>query len=166
MTKILGEDCGWVSIVVVLDWSTKKIVGSYAGTPCTARHGLAALDMAVNRQFPQGAREQGLSLMRDHGCQPTALAFMNACSTWGIQQAFTSSNNPKGNADTERVMRTRKEECLWRSEWTSPLALMRALDRWIAHDNEHYLHSSLGYQSPKPFERDDHFSHGTPIVAA
>jgi putative transposase len=166
MTKILVEDFGWVSIVVVLDWYTKKIVGYYAGTPCTARHWLSALDMAVNRQFPAGARDQGLSLMSDNGCQPTALAFMKACSTLGIQQAFTSYHNPKGNADTERVMRTLKEECLWLSEWTSPFALMRALERWIAHYNEHYLHSSLGYQAPRQFERDYHFSHGTPFVAA
>ena len=33
---------------------------------------------------------------------------------------FTSYNNPKGNADTERVMRTLKEECLGLREWTSP----------------------------------------------
>ena len=35
--------------------------------------------------------------MSDNGCQPTSLAFMKACSTLGIRQAFTSYNNPKGN---------------------------------------------------------------------
>jgi hypothetical protein len=58
--------------------------------------------------------------MSDNGCQPTALAFMKACSTLGIQPAFTSDNNAKGNAVTERVMRTLTEECLWLSEWSSP----------------------------------------------
>jgi putative transposase len=48
--------------------------------------------------------------MSDDGCQPTAVVFMKAYSTLGIQQAFTSYNNPKGNADTERVMRTLKFE--------------------------------------------------------
>jgi putative transposase len=38
---------------------------------------------------------------------------MKACSILGIQQAFTSYNKPKGDADTERVLRTLKEECLW-----------------------------------------------------
>jgi putative transposase len=71
-----------------------------------------ALDMAVNRQFPDGVRGQDLSLMSDNGCQPTSLAFMKACSTLSIHQAFTSYNNPKGDADTERVIRTLKEECL------------------------------------------------------
>lgn len=105
------------------------------------------LDMAVNRQCPSGARGQGISLRSDNGCQPTSLAFMRACNTLEIHQAFTSYNNPKGNADTERVMRTFKEECLWLSEWGSPFELISALDAWIAHDNEHYLHSPLCYNA-------------------
>jgi putative transposase len=116
MTKLLVDGFGWVYIVLVLEWYTKRIVGYDAGTPCTARHWLTALDMAMNQQFPQGARDQGVSLMSDHGCQPTAITFMEACSTLGIRQAFTSDHNPKGNADTERVMRTLKEEYLWLNE--------------------------------------------------
>jgi transposase InsO family protein len=73
----------------------KKIVGYDAGTPCTARHWLTALDMAVNRQCPQGARDQGVALMRAHGGQPTAITFMEACRALGIQQALTSYHNPK-----------------------------------------------------------------------
>jgi transposase InsO family protein len=166
LTKILVEGFGWVYIVLVLDWYTKKIVGYDAGVPCTARHWLAALDMAVNRQYPEGARDQGLALMSDNGCQPTALAFMKAGNTLGIQQAFTRDNNPTGNADTERMMRPLNEECLWLQEWANPFVLISALDRWIADYNEHYLHSSLGDQSPRQFERHYHLSHGTPFLAA
>jgi putative transposase len=82
--------------------------------------------------------------MRDNGCQLTSLTFMQACSTLGIQQAFTSDNNPQGHADTERVMRTFKEACLWLQKWTSPCTLQV----WIADDNEHYWRSSFGYLSP------------------
>jgi len=155
-----------VYLVLVLDGYTKTIVGYDAGVPCTARHGLAALDMAVSRQCPKGARAQGVSWMRDHGCQPTALAVMKACRTWGIQPAFTSDNHSTGNADTERVRRTLTEAGLWRQEWTTPVALIRALEVWMADDHEHDLHSALGYQSPRPFERHDYRSHGTPFVAA
>jgi putative transposase len=166
MTKVMVEGFGWLSIVVVLDWYTKKIVGYYAGRPCTARQWLAALDMAVNRQFPDGARGQGLSLMSDNGSQPTAMAFMAACGTLGIHQAFTSDSNPKGHADTERVIRTLKEECLWWQEWTSPWELISALGAWIESDNEQYLHSALGYKTPGQFEREDQTSHSPPFVAA
>ena len=51
--------------------------------------------------------------MSDNGCQPTSTAFMRTCGTLAIRQAFTSYKCPNGNADTERVMRTLKEE--WRS---------------------------------------------------
>jgi putative transposase len=105
MTKVLVEGFGWVYIVVVLDWYTKTIVGYHADLRSTAQHWLAALDMAVNRQFPEGVRGAGLNLMSDNGCQPTSVAFMRACSALGIQQAFTSYNNPKGNADTESVLK-------------------------------------------------------------
>ena len=163
MTKLLVGDFGWVCIVVVLDWYTKKIVGYSVGSSCPAKHWLVALDMAVNRQGPNGARGQDISLMSDHGCQPTSLTFMQACHTLGIHQAFPSYNNPKGNADTERMMRTLKEECLWLTEWSTPPELIRALEAWIDDYNEHYLHSSLGYKTPREFEREYHHRHSTPF---
>jgi putative transposase len=166
MTKVLVEGFGWGSSVLVLEWYTKKIVGYYAGTPCTARQWLTALDMAVQGQFPHGARGQDVSLMSDHGWQPPSRAFMEACRLLGSQQALTSDNNPKGHADTERVMRTSNEECLWLQEWTCPFALVSALGSGITYDNAPYLHSSLGYKPPRPFEKEYYGSHSTPFVAA
>jgi len=37
---------------------------------------------------------------------------MRDMATLGIEQIFTSYDNPKGNAETERVMRTIKEEII------------------------------------------------------
>jgi putative transposase len=95
-------------------------VGYHAGLQCRAQQGLAALGMTVNRQCPAGMRAQGLSRLSDSGCQPTSVAFMQACRTLGMPQAVTSDNNPKGHAGTERVVRTVTEEGLWRQEWTCP----------------------------------------------
>jgi putative transposase len=50
-----------------------------------------------------------------------------------IQQAFTNYSNPKGDADTERVMRTLKEECRWLKEWSCPFELIHALEVGITH---------------------------------
>ena len=148
MSKVMVEGFGWMYLVVVLDWYTKKIVGYYAGLECRSHHWLEALDEAVNREFPNGVKEQDLSLMSDNGSQPTSLAFMKSCREMGIKQAFTSYNNPKGNADTERVFRTLKEELLWLREWHSPFELADALGNWISNYNQSYLHSSLAYRSP------------------
>jgi putative transposase len=91
MTKVLVSGFGWVYVVIVIDWYTKKIVGYHAGLRCTAQQWLEALDMAVNGQFLHGARGQRLSLMCDNGCQPTSGAFLEACNALEIQQAFTAT---------------------------------------------------------------------------
>jgi putative transposase len=154
MTKVMVQGFGWMYIVVVLDWYTKKIVGHYTGLQCCGKHWLEALDEAVNHQFPDGVREQGLHLMSDNGSQPTSVGFMKACRGLGINQAFTSYNNPKGNADTERIFRTLKEELLWLKEWTSPFELADALQAWVSYYNKSYLHSALGYKPPIKYEED------------
>lgn len=153
MTKVMTAN-GWAYVVVVLDWYTKKIVGHYVGDRCLSRHWLAALDQAVNRQFPDGVRDQGLHVMSDNGCQPTSVAFMKACGQIGVRQAFTSYNNPKGNADTERMIRTLKEECTWLREWASVAELSRALTAWFERYNMEYLHSALGYKTPQQVETE------------
>jgi len=95
MTKFMIAALGWVYLVIVIDWYTKKIVGHYARLQAKSAHWLLALEQAVQRQFPAGVQGQKLSLMSDNGCQPTSVAFMKACATLGITQAFTSYNNPE-----------------------------------------------------------------------
>ena len=163
MTKVMVEGFGWMYIVAVLDWYTKKIVGSYAGIQCRSCHWLEALNDAANSEFPCGVKDSGLSLMSDNGSQPTSVAFMKACRDMGIKQTFTSYGNPKGNADTERVFRTMKEELLWLREWHSPFELTEALGTWIKDYNRSYLHSSLGYKSPMTFE-DEYYNQPTLLV--
>ena len=74
MTKVQTAS-GWVYAVIVLDWYTKKVVGHYTGTQARSRHWLLALDMAANRQFPDGVRRHDLHLMSDNGTQPTSLGY-------------------------------------------------------------------------------------------
>lgn len=153
MTKVMVEGVGWIYIVLVLDWYSKKIVGHYAGMQCKSGHWLEALEKAAAGQFPlMGIRGQGVQLMSDNGCQPTSSVFMAACARLGVAQAFTSYNNPKGNADTERMMRTMKEELLWLNEWRSPSQLQTRLAQWIDSFNASYLHSALGYRTPNQAE--------------
>lgn len=79
---------------------------------------------------------------------------MKACSDLDITQAFTSYNNPKGNADTERFFRTMKEELLWLREWASPFELLNAIGEWLPDYNTGYLHSALEYRTPNQVETE------------
>ena len=166
MTKVMVNGFGWMYVVIVLDWYTKKITGYYTGLTCRSQHWLEALDMAINKQFPHGVRDQQLFLMSDNGSQPTSLSFMKASRGLNISQAFTSYNNPKGNADTERMFRTMKEELLWLREWTSPFELADELGKWIKYYNNNYLHSALGYKTPIKCEEEYQTSLITPLVTA
>jgi putative transposase len=166
MTKVMVDGFGWMYLVIVLDWYSKKIVGYYTGLECRSKHWLEALDMALNRQFPDGIRGNRLFLMSDNGSQPTSVSFMKTCRSLDINQAFTSYNNPKGNADTERMFRTMKEELLWLREWTSPFELADAIGKWITYYNGNYLHSALGYKSPEKFEEEYRNSQVTLLVVA
>lgn len=51
------EPIDWASVVIVLAWYTKKIVGYYSGLQTKTSQWLVVLDLAVQRQFPLGSRE-------------------------------------------------------------------------------------------------------------
>ncbi|MBI2138483.1 transposase family protein, partial [Candidatus Woesearchaeota archaeon] len=113
MTKIKMATWGWLYLVVVLDWYTKEIVGYSLGIQSKTDDWLLALNRAVNSRFPKGIKDslkEQIYLISDNGCQPTSERFMQSCSILGLKQIFTTWNNPKGNSDTERVMRTIKED--------------------------------------------------------
>ena len=110
-----------------------------------------ALHQAVQKRFPSGIKDslKGiLFLVSDNGCQPTSLSYMQACSALGIKQIFTSWSNPKGNADTERVIMTMKEDLIWLYDWDNPFTFQKALDKWVDNYNHDFPHQSLDYHTP------------------
>lgn len=156
MTKVLTAE-GWAYMVIVNDWFTKKILGAFVADRSRAADWLEAVNQAVCRQFPQGIREMNnleLNLMSDNGSQPTSLTFMRECRALGIKQAFTAYANPKGNADTERLIRTIKEELCWLREWASVKELAVEMEKFVEYFNESYLHSALGYRTPNAYENE------------
>lgn len=155
MTKIMLPGFGWCYLHLVIDWGSKKLVGHHLSERSKTSDWLVALDRAVNQQFPNGihAVERKPSLVSDHGCQPTSVEFMKSCAQLGIEQIFASYGNPKGNADTERVIRTIKEDLIWVREFNSFCELEKAIDEWIRKYNTDFPHSALGYWTPYQYER-------------
>jgi len=104
--------------------------------------------------------------MSDNGSQPTSLSFIKACSNLKVEQVFTSYNNPKGNADTERMIRTIKEELFWLREWKNERELSLELNKWVDYYNRSYLHSKHGYRTPIQVEEDYSRNHTSHLNAA
>ena len=162
MTKIKIAPWGWLYLCIVLDWCTKEIVGYSLSIQSKTDDWLQAVATAVNNRFPGGIREslkeQSLFLISDNGCQPTSQRFMMNCSLLGIKQIFTTWSNPKGNSDTERVLRTLKEDLVWTYDWDNPFAFAEELGRWIVRYNTDYPHQSLNNMTPGQYYES--FSHG------
>lgn len=153
MTKIRMNTWGWLYLTIVFDWYTKEIVGHSLSMQSKTDDWLNALEIAVNTRFPSGIREaikeQQLFLISDNGCQPTSQRFMMNCSLLGVKQIFTTWSNPKGNSDTERVMRTIKEDIVWPYEWDNPFNFEVALNKWINSYNTDFPHQSLDNLTPR-----------------
>lgn len=166
MTKIKTDYEGWAYVVVVKDWFTKKIVGHYAGEQSKSLHWQMALKRAVLKQCPDGSQGGEISLMLDNGCQSTSESFMAKCSVLGIRQVFTNYSNPKGNADTERVIRTMKEEVALHREHLTIRSVDKSVNEWVAFYNRIYPHSSIGYKAPEQFEKEFFNPQKIPLATA
>lgn len=170
MTKFYVEHVGWLYVVVVLDWFTKRALGYSVGLRPTTDLWVDALNNAVVIACPAGSRSYDLHLMSDNGSQPTSKKYETVLATLGIQHVTTSFNNPKGNADTERFMRTFKEEAVWPCEYDSFDDARRAVETFFEFYNRDYPHSTLGGMSPMDFEaslkdRQATPNHGEPLIA-
>jgi putative transposase len=166
MTKIKIGPWGWLYLTVVLDWHTKEIVGHSLSLQSKTDDWLDALQMAVNHRFPLGIRnsmKEQLFLISDNGCQPTSQRFMMNCAILGIKQIFTTWSNPKGNSDTERVMRTIKEDIVWCYDWQSPFEFEVSLGKWIHEYNEDFPHQSLNNMTPRQFY-ENHTNKEQPVL--
>lgn len=155
MTKVLIPSAGWLYVHVAIDWGSKKLLSVNPSLTSKSSDWIDTLNEAVNVQFPNGIREAEWlpHLVSDNGCQPTSKAFNNACRELGIEQIFASYSNPKGNADTERVIRTLKEDLVWPREFDSVQAFEVALKQWVKDYNEDFPHSALNYETPCDYER-------------
>jgi len=151
MTKFLIPSIGWVYFVVLLDWFNKKVLGWHVGLQARSKEWIQVLQDAVMSACPEGSREYQINLMSDNGSQPTSTAFMKECGLLGIKQAFTSYDNPKGNAETERFIRTIKEELIWVVEFETLEQAKQMIGHKIEKYNSEYVHSTLGYLSPNEF---------------
>jgi transposase InsO family protein len=158
MTKFYVDTVGWLYLVVVLDWFTKKIVGWDLSLRSKSEQWMDALNQAVEQELTEGSREYNIMLISDNGSQPTSIKYENFCHTLGINHITTSYSNPKGNADTERVFRTFKEEVVWTRDYDKLDEVGKAVENFIVFYNNDYPHSTLGYISPIDFVKQNIYS--------
>lgn len=153
MTKFYIDSVGWLYFVVVIDWYTKKIVGWDLSLRSKAEQWINALNQAVDKELTEGSRLYNLIIVSGNGSQPTSIKYENNCNILGIRHITTAYSNPKGNADTERLFRTFKEEVVWINYFDKLEDARISVENFITFYNNDYPHSTLGYISPVDFEK-------------
>ena len=141
---------GWLYLATVLDVFSRRVVGWAMGPRATTKLALRALDMAVWNRGP----ESGVIHHSDHGTQYTSLAFTARMDEAGILGSMGTVGDAFDNAAAESFFATLQTELLDLYSWPTRQSLMTAIFSYIeGFYNRKRRHSTLGYLSPKDYER-------------
>ena len=141
---------GFLYLAVVLDISSRRIVGWTMADHLRTELVLAALDMALWNRRPA----PGVIHHSDHGCQYTSLAFGRRCQETGVVPSYGSRGDCFDNAITESFFATLECELLQRQTFRTQTQARSAIFDYIeGFYNTHRRHSALGYRSPADYER-------------
>jgi transposase InsO family protein len=141
---------GWLYLAVVMDLFSRQIVGWASDKHMQSKLTIDALAMAYWRRKPC----EGLLHHSDRGSQ-------YACSDYQMhlkQYKMTPSMSRKGdcwdNAPVERFFGSLKTERLESYRFTTRKEAQIAILDYITYYNFDRLHSTLGYQSPMQYEKE------------
>lgn len=131
MTTAWTKEDGLVAIVPVIDCGCRSLLELRVTKSQESPAILSAVGAALFKTFGAPTHvPDGLELRTDHGPQYTGGDCEELCKRWRLDHTFAPVGRPTGNAVTERLIRTMKEECLWLRDWNSIAELQAALDAW------------------------------------
>jgi transposase InsO family protein len=143
----LGE--GFCYLSVLLDLFSRRIVGWNLSPSLEGAGALSALERALAERRPAA----GLIHHSDRGVQYACRSYVQRLKQAGARISMAAVGEPKENAQTERVIRTVKEEEVDLEEYRTFTEAARGIGRFIEEVyNRRRLHSALGYRPPSEFE--------------
>ena len=139
---------GWLYLAVILDLYARMVVGWAVSASNDHRLVLAALNQAVQHRQP----EAGLVHHTDRGSTYASGDYQEFLENHGFTCSMSRKGNCYDNAAMESWFSTLKAEL--GEDYASREAAVRALFDYIeVFYNGQRLHSTLGYLSPREFER-------------
>ena len=135
---------GWLYLAVILDVSTRRVVGWAARSSLRHEVTLAALDMALGREDGKGGLHHS-----DRGVQYACRPYRDRLAKHGIRVSMSRRGNCWDNAIVESFMATLKWELVADANWPTRQHASRALFEYLeVWYNRQRRHSSLGYRTP------------------
>jgi putative transposase len=146
----IWTDEGWLSLAVVLDLFSRRIVG-WAMAPTEDEELVElALRMALARRQPPS----GLLHHSDRGSEYTSNDYQALLAEEGIQVSMSRTANCWDNAAMESFFATLKKECVYREQFQSKIQARQAIFEYLeCFYNRIRLHSTLQYVSSATFEQ-------------
>ena len=123
---------GFISLAIVLDVWSRRIVGWAIGETMEAALVVSALNMALSMRVPNGG--SGLIHHSDQGTQYTSLAFGKRCVEMGVRPSMGSVGDAYDNAMASNLFASL--ECEWlersvlRTKSEARTALFSYIDGW------------------------------------
>lgn len=140
---------GWLSLAVLLDAHSRRVLGWAMADHLRTAPALDALTMALRARRPG----PGLIHHTDRGCQYTAAAYQATLAAHGLACSMSRSGDCLDNAMAESFFATLKAELVDRHHWVTRAAARTAIFEWIeVFYNRQRAHSALAYQPPAHFE--------------
>ncbi|CCF85979.1 conserved hypothetical protein [Nitrolancea hollandica Lb] len=140
---------GWLSLAVLLDVYSRRVVGWAMADHLRSDLALAALEMALVSRRPA----PGLIHHTDRGCQYTADAYQAVLAAHGLTPSMSRAGDCYDNALAESFFATFKGELIDTQPWPTRQLARQAIFEWLeVFYNRQRRHSALGYRSPVAFE--------------
>ena len=141
---------GWLYLAVLLDLSSRRVVGWALGRRLDNGLVRAALERALDTRRPA----TGLMHHSDRGSQYASRNYQGLLGARGIVCSMSRRGNCWDNAVVESFFATMKRELVRQHRWQTRTAASHAVFHWIeAWYNTRRRHSSLGYVSPAAYEK-------------
>jgi putative transposase len=140
---------GWLYLAVLLDLTSRCVVGWAVSASLSTALPLAALRRALRWRQPRA----GLLAHTDRGSQYASRAYRALLHAHGITASMSRRGDCWDNAVAESFFATLEHELLAATDFHSHTEATRAIADFIDHwYNPERRHSSLGYVSPLVYE--------------
>ena len=132
---------GWLYLVAVLDWASRKVLSWRLSNTLDGRFCLAALEESLAHARPE-------VFNTDQGCQFTAQCYTGRLAEAGVAISMDGRGRALDNAFIERLWRSVKYEEVYLRDYASVGEAEASLRSYFAFYNHRRRHQSLGYRTP------------------
>ena len=149
LCRVWGGRDGWLVLALVIDCTTRQLLGWHLSRSGKAATAAAALEQSLIARFGTLGRAKAPFLLRsDNGLVFSSRSYTALVRSYCLQQEFITPYCPQQSGMVERVIRTLKEQCVHRHRFESQQHASRAIADWIQFYNTRRSHQALCMKTP------------------